>query len=110
VTYFPERQIVRIAKRRRAKRAPALSIGHWTLNSVGPRASAQMSCPRRGTARTIMGTVSSSSHYPDVCQNFLKSNPCAAESGQAWCVRELTPSIFDVQICAGRFHVVSLRA
>ena len=63
----------------------------------------QTSCPRRWTARTILGTVSSSSHYPDVCPNFPKSNPCAAESHPAWCVRESTPWIFDVQICAGRF-------
>ena len=67
----------------------------------------QTSCPRRWTARTILGTVSSSSHYPDVCPNFPKSNPCAAESHPAWCVRESTPWIFDVQICAGRFRVVS---
>jgi len=49
VTYFPERQIVRIARRREAKGAPE-------LDTECDRRDAWKSCPARETQRTFLMT------------------------------------------------------
>jgi hypothetical protein len=102
---------VRIAKGPSAKDAPAGGAmqrpsGADELSRTTDAANDCGDTPRRIQHRW---RPDEPSHYPDVCPSFLKLNPCADRSRQAWWPPESTRSISGVQICAGRSRVISSR-